>query len=235
VRGNPPTATPTRNPELQILSVSPPVGTHVEVESVDIAIDVQYIAGYDSNVMGWSLLYCAAPNDCNTEGFESSVDIVPGSAGVVTLGAPFVAGGTALRPIVVCQYTVEIGRYLTPDARWQSAVSDDDRCHPERGQGRIEVTQVFPDLGSDLHDGEVVGVTVSYDTGPATRVVARIYTRNCSGTTAAVGSLDVGAGRSAAGTVAVFADAQSAGPLHHVDVWLMNGDVAVASYSYGPC
>ncbi len=232
----PPIATPdlAAQPSIEVLSVDPPLATHIETASVDIAINVRYQAGRDSNVLGWSILYCASPIDCNTYGFQSSVEVVPGSADTVTLGAPFAAGGNYLRPIVLCQYTVEIGHFITPEARWQSQLGNDPRCHPEVSSPRIKVLDVKPELGRVLRAGDVVRVNVEYDAGPATRAQVRYSVEQCAGDLFAVGSVDVDPGTSGVATIEVLVG-ETTGTLHNIEAQLLNGDVPVASYGFGPC
>jgi hypothetical protein len=233
----PPTQTPdfTAQPAIEVVSVSPTLGTHIETASVDIAIDVRYQAGRDSNVVSWSILYCASLNDCNTYGGPSSVDIEPGSSGRLMLGAPFAAGGNCLRPIVICQYTVEIAHFLTPEARWQSQLANDPRCHPEVSGPRIKVLGVTPDLGTILKQGDVISVNVEYDAGPATSIQVRYLVAQCTGDIFAVGSLDVKQGTSGVVTILVPVTRAATGELHHIDAQLLNGDLPIASYSFGPC
>ena len=115
-------------------------------------------------MLSWYIRYCASPIDCNTFGYSvGATDIVPGSAGRITLGGVFPAGGNFYRPIVICQYTVEIGHFVTPEARWQSDVSSDPRCHPEVTGPKVEIIDVTPLLGTALHAGNTIAVNVRYD------------------------------------------------------------------------
>jgi len=232
-----PTPTPdfTKQPAIEVVSLNPALGTHVETASVDIAIDVRYQAGRDSNVVGWTILYCASPDDCDIYGGPGSVAIVPGSSGALTIGAPFAAGGNYLRPIVICQYTVEIAHFLTPEARWQSQLAADARCHPQVTQPRIKVLDVTPALGTILKQGDLVSVNVEYDAGPATRIEVRYLVAGCAGDIFAVGSLDVHQGTSGVATILVPVTRAATGELHHIDAQLLNADVPVANYSFGPC
>jgi hypothetical protein len=231
-----PTATPVpaRQPEIEVLSLNPPLGAHIEQESVDISIDVRYQAGRDSNVLSWRMLYCAAPNDCNTYG-GPALDILPGSSGVRTLGAPFTAGGNTFRPIVICRYTVEIGRFLTPESRWETQFADDPRCHAEAAVPKVRVTGVTPELGTLLNVGDTVSVNVEYDAGPATRLRARYFVENCTGDIFAFRPVDVAPGSSGIVTVLIPVTAQSTGPLRHIEAQLLNGETVIASYNFGPC
>jgi hypothetical protein len=196
---------------------------------------VSYEAGNDSNVLGWSLMYCAASNDCNTYGYGHSREIVPGSTGDVTIGAPFPAGGNYLRPIVVCQYTVEIARYLTTEARWQSGLSEDPRCHPEVTTPRVKVLGVTPELGTIVQAGDVISVNLEYDAGPATRVEARYSVEDCAGDLFAFRSADITPGSSGIVTILIPVSAETTGPLRHIDAALMQGDARIATYGFGPC
>ena len=236
-QASPPTATPdlAAQPSIEVLSVDPALGTHIETASVNIAINVRYQAGRDSNVLGWSILYCASPNDCNTYGFQNSVDIAPGSEGSVTLGAPFAAGGNYLRPIVLCQYTVEIGHFITPEARWQSQLANDPRCHPEVSSPRIKVLDVKPELGAAIRAGDVVRVNVEYDAGPATRAQVRYAVEQCAGDLFAARSVEVEPGTSGIATIEVAVTAKTTGTLRNIEAQLLNGDLPVASYAFGPC
>ncbi len=231
-----PTPTPdfTKQPSIQVVSLSPALGTHVETDSVDIKIDVSYQAGRDSNVVGWHILYCASPIDCNTYGGPGT-DIVPGSSGSLTIGAPFPAGGNHLRPIVICQYTVEIAHFLTPEAQYQSQLADDPRCHPPANQPAIKVTGVTPPLGTILKQGDVVSVNVEYDAGPATRIEVRYLVAGCTGDIFAVGLQDVQPGASGVTTILVPVTAAATGELHHIDAQLLNAALPVATYTFGPC
>lgn len=234
-----PSPTPTVDfnvqPSVQVRSVSPPIGTHVEQASIDIAITVDYQAGRDSNVLTWRILYCASPIDCNTYGGQGGLDIIPGAAGAATLGAPFAAGGNHLRPIVICQYTVEIGHFLTPEARWQTQLADDPRCHPPQDVPRIKVTDVTPPLGTTLRAGDPISVYVEYDAGPATRIEARYSVENCAGDLYAFRSAPVASGTSGVTTILIPVTPKAVGPLRHVEARLMNGDTVIATYNFGPC
>jgi hypothetical protein len=235
----PPSPTPTVDfnvqPAVQVSSVSPPLGTHVEQASVNIAINVFYQAGRDSNVLTWHILYCASPIDCNTYGGQGGVDIIPGAAGAMTLGAPFAAGGNHLRPIVICQYTVEIGHFLTPEAQWQTQLADDPRCHPPQDVPRIKVTDVTPPLGTTLNAGDTISVYVEYDAGPATRIEARYSVENCAGDLYAFRSAPVSSGTSGVTTILIPVTPSAVGPLRHIEARLMNGDTVIATYNFGPC
>jgi hypothetical protein len=234
-----PTFTPTPDftlqPSVEVIGLDPPLGAHIETASVDIRIDTEYQAGGDSNVLGWSLLYCAGPNDCNTYGFQNSVDIVPGAKGSATLGAPFAAGGNYLRPIVVCQYTVTIGHFVTPEAQWQSQLANDARCHPDASGPRVKVLDVSPPLGSVISAGDVIRVNLEYDAGPATRALARYSVERCFGDLFAFRTADVQPGTSGVVTILVPVTEETRGTLHHIDAQLLNGDLPVADYSFGPC
>jgi hypothetical protein len=230
-----PTVACTLQPAIQVAAVSPALGTHIEQATVDIAIDVQYQAGCNSNVLTWHILYCASPIDCNTYGGEGGVAITPGAAGSATLSAPFAAGGNYLRPIVICQYTVEIGHFLTPEAQWQTQLANDDRCHPPDTVPRVKVTGVIPELGTTLNAGDTISVNLEYDAGPATRVEARYSVENCAGDLYAFRSAPVTPGTSGVTTILVPVTPKAVGPLRHIEARLMNGDTVIATYNFGPC
>ena len=194
-----------------------------------------YQAGCTSNVLTWHILYCASPIDCNTYGGEGGAAITPGAFGSATLSAPFAAGGNYLRPIVICQYTVEIGHFLTPEAQWQTQLANDDRCQPPNDVPRIKVTGVTPDLGTTLKAGDTISVNVEYDAGPATRVEARYAVENCAGDLYAFRSAPVASGTSGVITILIPATSTAIGPLRHVEARLINGDTVIATYNFGPC
>lgn len=235
----PPTATPTvdfmKQPEVQILVVTPPLGTHIEEASVEIAIDVRYQGGRDSNVLAWELYYCAAPTDCNTYGSRNETEVIPGAAGVATIGGPFPAGGNYLRPIVVCRYTVAIGHFLTPEAQWQTQLSDDPRCQSSAAGPAVRVLDVAPELGAAVVEGDTISINLSYEAGPATQVWAGYYVAGCGGDLFAARTIDIAPGTSGVATINIAVTAESAGILSHIEARLLNGGLTVASYAFGPC
>jgi hypothetical protein len=233
----PPTPLPTADasiqPSVQVVSLDPPLGAHIEQASVNISIGVEYQAGSVSNVLGWNILYCASPNDCNLYEGTGAMEIVPGSSARVTLGGVFPAGGNAFRPIVICQYTVEIGHFVTPEARWQTQLAADARCHPEVAGPRIKVLGVTPALGSQVRVGDTVAVNIEYDAGPATKAQARYSVHDCA--LFAAPTIDIKPGTSGVATILVPVVAGAAGTLEHVEARLLSGTDRVASYDFGPC
>jgi len=233
----PPTPTPTpdftKQPQVEVLSVDPPLGTHIEVASVDIAIGVRYQAGRDSNVLAWELTYCAGPTDCNIYGSRHETGIVPGSNGTITIGAPFPAGGNYLRPIVVCKYRVVIGHYLTPEAEWQSGVAPDERC---QGQQRdsVRINGVSPDVGTNLSTGQSVAVHMEYNSSGADQVLVEIYTGpQC--VLAGARTVEIAPNNTGVITVDVALSPPITGLLRSVDATLLAGGGFRASYSFGGC
>jgi hypothetical protein len=235
----PPTATPTPTidplvqPAVDVVSIEPPLGFHIELAQIDVTIAVSYQAGRDSNVLGWSLLYCASPNDCNTYGFEHGLEIVPGSSGSATLGATFPAGGNYLRPIVVCQYTVEIGHFITPEVRWQSQLASDERCQGSASGPRITVVDISPPLGTNLGDGQVVAVNVEYVAGPADQILISGYGPGCGVIAAATRDIEPEAAGVA--TIDFVVSPPATGELRSITAQLLNGGIPIADYTFGAC
>jgi hypothetical protein len=211
----------------------PPLGTHIETASVDIALGVNYQAGRDSNTLEWQLLYCAAPNDCNIYGSRLSTDIVPGSNGQVTLGAPFPAGGNYLRPIVVCQYTVVIAHFLTPEAQWQSQLSNDERCQGER-RAAVKITGTSPQTGTVVNSGDAVSVYVEYDAYNADQLLVTLYMADCR--PAGVKTVDLAPDSAGVTTVIIASSPPSAtGTFQGAQAQLLRAGSTVASYGFGAC
>jgi hypothetical protein len=232
-----PTFTPTpdftKQPEVEVLSVDPPLGTHIELATVDIAINVRYQAGRDSNVLAWELTYCAGPYDCNTYGSRHETGIVPGSSGTVTIGAPFPAGGNYLRPIVVCKYRVTIGKYLTPEAEWQSGVAPDERCQGEQ-RDSVRINGVSPDLGTNLSDGQSAAVNIEYSSFGADQLLVEIYTGpQC--VLSGARTIDIAPNNTGVVTVDVALSPPLTGTLRSVEATLLSGGSFRADYSFGSC
>ena len=230
-----PTPTPdfTKQPAVEVISIDPPLGFHIETASVDIALGVTYQAGRDSNILGWELLYCAAPNDCNTYGFNQGQEIVPGSNGQLTIGGPFPAGGNYLRPIVVCQYTVVISHFVTPEARWQSQLSSDERCQGER-RASVKVTGTSPQTGTVVKSGDVVSVYVEYDAYNANQLLVTLYMDGCR--PAGVKTVDLTPDSTGVTTVIIATSPPAAtGTLQGAQAQLLRAGSTVASYGFGAC
>jgi hypothetical protein len=230
-----PTSTPdfTKQPAVEVTSIDPPLGTHIELASVDIALGVTYQAGRDSNTLGWELLYCAAPNDCNTYGFNLGTPIAPGSSGQLTLGGPFPAGGNYLRPIVVCRYTVVISHFVTPEAQWQSQLSNDERCQGER-RAAVKVTGTSPNTGTVVNSGDVVSVYVEYDAYNADQLLVTLYMGACR--PAGVKTVDLPPDTTGVTTVIIASSPPSAtGTLQGAHAQLLRAGSTVASYGFGAC
>ncbi len=230
-----PTPTPAE-PHVQVNAIDPSIGSEITAASVPITVDVDYQAGAVSNVLGWTLYYCFSPIDCNTFGLDTAYDVVPGSQGSARLQSTFAPGANGLRPAVICQLTVTIGHFLTPEAHWQSQLAANPRCHPDELAPTIKVTDVQPPLGSTLASNGFVTVNLEYDAGPATKIWVGYYVSQCAGDLFAVATRDVTPGTSGITTIQIGVTAQSAGhPLHHVEAQLRNGDATIATYAFGPC
>lgn len=224
----------TKQPSIELLAASPELGTHIELASVDIALDVRYQGGRDSNVLAWELYYCAGPRDCNTYGSRNETAVVPGAAGDARLGGPFPAGGNYLRPIVVCRYTVTLGHYLTPEAQWQTAMSPDPRCQGGDRSASVRVTGVTPELGSVLSRGEFATVYVEYDAYGANQLQVFVRGDGC----VVLGARTVDIERDSAGvtTVNVTSSPPGAGTMREVEAVLLDeGGVVKARYGFGGC
>ena len=233
----PPTATPTpdftKQPAVEVTSIDPPLGAHIELASVDITLGVTYQAGRDSNTLGWELLYCAAPNDCNTYGFNLGTPIVPGSNGQLTLGGPFPAGGNYLRPIVLCRYTVVISHFVTPEAQWQSQLSNDERCQGER-RASVKITGTSPQTGTVVNSGDAVSVYVEYDAYNADQLLVTLYMDNCR--PAGVKTVDLPPDTTGVTTVIIASSPPAAtGTLQGAQAQLLRAGSTVASYGFGAC
>ena len=201
---------------------------------MNIAIGVDYQAGSVSNVLSWYIRYCASPIDCNTFGYSvGATDIVPGSSGRITLGGVFPAGGNFYRPIVICQYTVEIGHFVTPEARWQSDVSSDPRCHPEVTGPKVEIIDVTPPLGTALRAGNTIAVNVRYDAVSADTLSVMYAVEGCVRQSASKTSITPGS--SNVTTVLIPVTATGAGILKYVEADLLAGNRFLTSYEFGSC
>ncbi len=231
-----PSATPDSSiqPSVRATSLDPPLGAHIEQDSVNIAIGVDYQAGSVSNVLSWYIRYCASPNDCNTFGSRvGAVDVIPGSSGRVTLGGVFPAGGNYLRPIVICQYTVEIGHFVTPEAQWQSDNSSDPRCHPEVLGPTVVITDVTPPLGTALHAGNTIAVNVRYDAVSADTLTVYYDVEGCIPQPAT--KVAITPGTSNVATVLIPVTAAGAGTLELIVADLLVGGRLLISYDFGDC
>ncbi len=229
------TATPdfTKQPSVEVVSLDPPLGTHLEVASVEIKIGVSYQAGRDSNVLAWELYYCLAPNECNTYGSRNETEVTPGANGSVVSGGTFPAGGNYLRPIVVCRYTVTIGHYLTPEAQWQSQMSSDERCQGGEQRASIRITGVTPDIGSDVSEGEVVTAYVEYNALGADQIQMISRGDNC----VILGSRTIDIERDSSGveTIHITTSPPGTGTLREVEALLLDGGAVKGTYNYGGC
>ena len=224
-----PTNTPV--PAITVRSADPVVGTTIDRAQVDVVVDVEYAPSPADRRLSWSLTYCASPSECTEEPLPD-VTLTTGTARV-TLRHTWPASGDA-RPVVVCQYRVTIAGGGNAEARWESARATDPRCDESQAAPSIRITTVSPDVGQPIAADSVVGVTVTFVTGPGERVIARYYADGC-GSREAYGELRlerVGAG---SGTVAVLSSAQSSGTVHHIDAWLMDGERVIAYDKRGPC
>ena len=229
-----PTPDASIQPFVSAISLDPSLGAHIEQASVDIAIAVDYQAGSVSNVLSWYIRYCASPIDCNTFGYSAgATDIVPGSSGRITLGGVFPAGGNYLRPIVICQYTVEIGHFVTPEARWQSDVASDPRCHPEVTGPKVEILDVTPPLGTSLRAGNTIAVNIRYDAVSADTLSVRYAVEGCAPLPAK--NTTVTGGSSSVTTVLIPVSTTGAGTLKLVEATLLVGGRALTSYDFGDC
>lgn len=230
-----PTPTPdfTKQPAIQILNTAPPIGTHIKTASVDIAIEVSYQAGRDSNVLAWELYYCAGPSDCNTYGSRNEKAVVPGAAGTTTIGGPFPAGGNYLRPIVVCRYTVVIGHYLTPEDQWQTEMSPDERCQGGADYASVRVTGVSPDIGAQVGEGEIVTAYVEYGAYGASQLQVIARGDGC----VVIGSrtIDLARDSSSVATVHITSSPPGIGTLREVEAALLDEGVVKARYDFGGC
>jgi hypothetical protein len=229
------TATPdfTKQPSVEVVSVEPALGTHLEVASVDIKIEVNYQAGRDSNVLGWELYYCAGPNDCNTYGYSHETVIVPGAAGNATIGGPFPAGGNYLRPIVVCRYTVVIAHYVTAEAQWQSQMSPDERCQGSRSDSSVRITDVTPAYGSVVSNGEVVTAYVEYTTANGDQI--QVISRGDGCVILGARTIDIERDSSGVATIDIVTSPPGQGILRVVEAFLLDQGVVKDSYNFGGC
>ena len=213
--------------------MAPPLGTHIETASVDIAIEVSYQGGRDSNVLAWELYYCAGPSDCNTYGSRNETAVVPGSAGTTTIGGPFPAGGNYLRPIVVCRYSVVIGHFLTPEAQWQTEMSPDERCQGGDAVASVRVTGVSPDIGAQVGEGEIVTAYIEYDAYGASELQVIARGDGC----VVIGSrtIDLARDSSSVTTIHITSSPPGIGTLREVEALLLDEGVVKARYGFGGC
>jgi hypothetical protein len=233
----PPAATPTINPAAQpaieVISLDPPIGTEVTAPPIPITVDVNYQAGPASNVLGWTIEYCYSNIDCNTYSLASAYEVVPGSSGSAALTSMFAVDANYLRPAVICQYTVVIGHFLTPEVKWQSPVADNERCDQPRFHPTIRTVEATPGVGTVLEEGEVVSVFVAYEAGSANQLVVNLYLDGCvlGGTR----TFEISPGSSTNDTFDMATSPPAQGMLERVDVQLLDGGIAVSSSTLGAC
>ncbi|MBI5290194.1 MAG: hypothetical protein HY873_14570 [Chloroflexi bacterium] len=233
----PPTATPTidpaKQPAIDVISVDPPVGTEVTAPPIPITVNVNYQAGPVSNVLGWTIEYCYSYIDCNTYSLASAYEVVPGSSGSATLTSMFSIDANYLRPAVICQYTVVIGHFLTPEVKWQSQVADNERCDQPRLHPTIRLVEVTPEVGTVLDEGEVVSVFVAYDAGSANQILFNLYMNGCR--LSGARTFEISPGSSTNDTFAVATSPPAQGTLERVDVQLLDAGIPIATYTLGSC
>jgi hypothetical protein len=226
-----PTVTPL--PAIAARSAEPRLGAVITEARVGVALNIEFAPSFASRELTWFLVYCASPAECAAEPMPG-VTVATGSAGA-TLRHTWAAGGDA-RPVVVCRYVVEIAAGGgNPPARWESERATDPRCDESGAPPSIGISQIKPDIGQSIGPSSVVGVTVTFTTGPGRSVIARYYADACDGARESYGDLALPGPGAGAGTVAVLSSPSAAGRVHHVDVWLMNGDTVLAYDRRGPC
>ncbi len=233
----PPTATPTidpaKQPAIEVVSIDPPVGAEVTAPPIPIAVNVNYQAGPVSNVLGWTIEYCYSPNDCNTYSLASAYEVVPGSSGSATLTSLFSIDANYLRPAVICRYTVVIGHFLTPEVKWQSQASSDERCDQPSNHPTIRLVEATPGVGTVLDEGEVVSVFVAYEAGSANQLLVNLYMNGCR--LSGARTFEISPGSSTNDTFDVATSPPAQGRLERVDVQLLDAGIPIASYTLGAC